>query len=387
MKKIFALLWISALCVGLLVYSLCSPTPQPNTAEPVTQPTDSVIDIVDNQPPQKETQLRILLPDPSKRAQWEQIAAAFSEKTGIRVVLLDSDRESAPTLFTVAGTHELAGRTCQDLSGTAAYAQLANMNLALSVEGKICGLAAEVECFGLIYNNDLLVAAGYTTGDISDIDGFSALVQGLSGQGYTAFSGRGLHDGVALRLASLPGNFRTLAQLWLDNAAKDTEGDALSRFMAGETVFYMGSTHEYAAITDGGVGNLGILPIYLDDRQPQTQSLCVTAKSYWCISSEDPAEVAAATAFLDYLVMADDSGAVPVDLLEILAPYRQATYHGNPLEAVFRQDLIAGKSYLVCSVTEQVPAGFVDALMVFTQDPTEENWSKVEMTLGKKGGA
>ena len=263
-----------------------------------------------------------------------------------------------------------------DLSGTVACAQLADMGLTLTVDGKICGIAAEVECFGLIFNQDKLISAGYTPGDIYDLNSFCTVVQGLGQQGITAFSGRGLDDGVAARLASLPGNIRTLAQLWISYSAKASDG-ALERFLEGDTVFYLGSTEEYDQITASGIDDLGILPLYLDDQPYQMQSLCVTAKEYWCVRSTDPEEAAAAMAFLDYLVMPDENGQAPVDRLGMLAPYRQASYYSNSLEAVFRQDLTAGKGYLICDNIAQPPEGFIEALTLYAQDPTEENWDKV----------
>lgn len=382
MKKILVLLWIFALCLGLLLYSIF------DTVPPTPEPVDGSVSVTTKQgntqpePPEAPAvQVRVEMPDPDKKEVWEQIAAEYTEETGVEVLLLDNTMALCPTLYTVSNGEEQQYPPYEDLSGTVAYAQLADMGLTLSAEGKVVGIAAEVECFGLIYNTDLLIAAGYTPSDIYDAASFSTVVQGIGQQGYTAFAGRGLDDGVASRLASIPGNIHTLAQLWVEHSSKETEEKALERFMAGESVFYLGSTAEYETIIAGGVKNLGILPIFLDEPRQQMQSLCVTAARYWCISSEDAQEVAAAKEFLDYLVTANADGVAPVDRLEMLAPYRQATYYSNPLEAVLRQDLNAGKGYLVCPVMEEPPAGFVDALIAFAQDPSDENWEKVQNIL------
>jgi ABC-type glycerol-3-phosphate transport system substrate-binding protein len=235
-----------------------------------------------------------------------------------------------------------------------------------------------MSAFGLMYNMTTLISTGYTPSDISDLNSFSTVVQQLGQQGYTVFAGRGLTDGVVEMLASLPGNIRTLTDLWLSYGASGDEETALERFLQGKALFYLGSIEEYQTICDGAMENIGILPIYLDDQPAQTQSLCVTAEEYWCVAGDDPAETAAAMAFLDYLVQADEQGNVPVDKLEILAPYRQATYSSNPLEQILRQDLTAGKGYLVCHPEQPVPEGFMEALRAYTQDPTDENWQIVE---------
>lgn len=386
MKRLPALLCICGVCLGLLLYNLFiyQPEHQPNTPD-ATSATGQLAQ--DNTPetepdPTKEpaVQVRVLNEDPQRQQAWEQIAKQYSDATGVEVVILEGSGENA-TLLT---TDSMDGLDAQDLSGTAAYAQLADMNLTLMKEGKVCGIAAELNAFGLMYNTDLLIAAGYTPGDIYDLNSFSTVVQGLGQQGYTAFAGRGLDDGVAIKLASLPGNIRTLASLWVSNTATGSQEDALKRFVSGKTVFYLGSIEEYDAITAGGVQNLGILPIYLDDQPPQTQSLCVTAERYWCVNGQNEAETAAAMAFLDYLVMPDENGVVPVDTLQILAPYRQATWFANPLEGILRQDLTAGKGYLVCHEVEQLPEGFVDALSAYAKEPTDENWDRVEAIKNQK---
>ncbi len=386
MKRLPALLCICGVCVGLLLYNLFGYQPKPAVDKSDAVPTTGQLAQNDSQvtepytPKEPRVQVRVLNEDPQRQQAWEQIAKQYSDSTGVEVVILEGSAENA-TLLT---TDSLERLDAQDLSGTAAYAQLADMNLTLMENGKVCGIAAELNAFGLMYNTDLLIAAGYTPGDIFDLNSFSTVVQGLSQQGYTAFSGRGLTDGVAAKLAALPGSIRTLAQLWVTNTAEGSQEAALERFINGKTVFYLGSVEEYDTITAGGVNNLGILPIYLDDQPPQTQSLCVTAKQYWCVVGETEAEIAATMAFLDYLVMPDKNGVVPVDTLQILAPYRQATWFANPLEGVLRQDLTAGKGYLVCREVEQLPEGFVDALSAYAKDPTDENWNRVEAIKNQK---
>lgn len=394
MKKLPALLCICGVCLGLLLYNIFgvprqaprelpdAPTQTSTTTKATTKtadqsPTESLplSEPEPEEPKRPAVQIRILNEDSARQQAWEEIATQYSQANDVEIVILENAEGASPTLFT---TKSLDGLAVQDLSGTVAYAQLADMSLTLTEDGKVCGIASEMNAFGLMYNIDLLISAGYTPGDIYDLNSFAAVVQGLSQQGYTAFAGRGLTDGVAAHLASLPGNIRTLAGLWVANTSTKSEEDALDRFISGESVFYMGSTDEYEAITAGCVKNLGILPIYLDDQPPQSQSLCVTAERYWCVVGNNEAETAAAMAFLDYLVMPDENGVVPMDTLKILAPYRQATYFDNPLEQILRQDLMEGKGYLVCQPVEELPEGFVEALSAYAKDPTDENWNLVE---------
>lgn len=385
MKKVIALALIGALCVGLLLYNLFGFDHRTATEQTTAgAQTNEEKSGSDQEPEGSDVQVRVLNTDPDRQAAWEQIGADYTASTGVEVVILDGTDDRQPTVFLTDGTGDVDPESCQDLSGTVACAQLADMGLTLRAGEKVYGIAAEVGCFGLIYNENLLAEVA-TPEEIVDITTFSTVVQNIVQKGHTAFAGRGLNDGVAVRLASMPGNIRSLADLWVGYASRDAEDSALDRFLAGESVFYLGSTDEYETITAAGIQRLGILPLYqdLDEQTYKQQSLCVVAERYWCVRSDVPEETAAALAFLDHLLTSSEDGQVPVDRLELLAPYRQATYCANPLEKVLRADVAAGKGLLVCQAITEPPAGYVDALTAYAQDPTDENWEKVEQLSAK----
>jgi hypothetical protein len=85
--------------------------------------------------------------------------------------------------------------------------------------------------------------------------------------------------------------------------------------------------------------------------------------------------------FLNDLVRPRADGTVPVDDLQIIAPYRQATYASNPLERTLRTDLAAGKEYVVCKDDVTVSAALVDALSAYAVEPTDEKWAVVAAFL------
>ncbi len=387
MRRMIALVVICALCVGLLAYNLVgfhAPTAQSDGVTPTrTTGLSSEGDLESQEPPSSVGQVRILNTNSEQQKAWEKIAESYQKATGVTVELLDGSDDRQPTLCTLTAAEDLDSAVYQDLAGTAAYAQLADMGMTLTLDGKVYGIAAQVECFGLIYNQTLLAEVA-TPEEICDIHSFAAVIQSISQKGYTAFAGRGLSDGVAARLASLPGNYQSFAKIWVENAAKDTEGDALERFLAGESVFYLGSTDEYDALSAAGIQHLGILPVYLDDQLPQMQSLCVTVQEYWCVRADAAsADVEATLAFLDFLLTSTDGGQPPVDQLKLLSPYRQATYCANPLEQVLRTDVATGKRLLICQPVERVPEEFLEALAAYAQKPTNKNWDQVEASLQK----
>lgn len=383
MRKLIALLAVCALCAGLLIYNLYT-SPSRSSVEPI----DTAEATKDTQPgvtpePQVPAQVRIRNTDPALANAWKQLGRKYSELTGVDVVVFDGQDTQIPTLFTVADSSEISPEECVDLSTTAAFSQLADMELAIKLEGKYCALAMEIDCFGLIFNENLL-AEMVTQEEIRDINGFSALVSNIAAKGYAPFAGRDLSDGVATRLASIPGDFRTLARLWAQNSGEQTDASPMDRFLSGEAVFYLGSTGEYDTLMAGGVDAMGILPIFLDPGEGSyvRQTLCISAKRYWCINaSASEADVAATLDFLSWLVMPMEDGSVPVDTLELLAPYRQAKFYANPLENTLRLDLAAGKSPVVCKNLTAPPAGFTAALTAYVQDPTDENWAQVAAYL------
>lgn len=386
MKKLLAILCVSLLCLGLLVFNVkTSGDPPVLTPWDVTTATQGTNTPPSPQPeePQPPAQIRIRNADPELETAWRQLGRQYTQLTGVEVVVFSENDAQSPTLYTVTDGEAISPEKCVDLSATTAFSQLADMGLALKVDGKYCGICMEIDCFGLIFNGNLL-AEMVTQEEIRDINGFRGLVNGIAAKGYAPFSGRSLTTEVATYLASIPGNYRTVAQLWSQNATDSGEITPLERFLSGESVFYLGSTNSYDTMVSGGIDVLGILPIFLDQSQDiyLQQSLCVKAEKYWCVNAEaSPEDVAATLDFLDWLVSTGEDGTVPVDSLGILAPYRQAKFYANPLENTLRQDLAAGKTPVVCKNLTAPPVGFAEALTAFVQDPTDENWLSVAAFL------
>ena len=386
MKKLITLLLLVVLCVGLLVYNFTLPVQDNAQTEPVTEPEPT-------EPPTGE--VRILNNDPSRQAAWEKLAAAYTAQIGIPVQVLTDDDQATPTLFTVSSQAELAEiqDQCLDLSGTDAYVQLASWELVLESEGKVCGIAAEVEAFGMIYNSALLGRIA-TPGEINGLATLKAVAETISadpGLGFASFACPDLYGSFSSRLVSMNVDFRGFWDVYSANAAcaPETMGqtkpeDSLTEFLEGKAVFYLGSTADYDAISALGDHNLGIMPVYLGGEDEQRCGLCVTCDSYWCVRSDvDALDIQATLDFLHYLVYPCEDGTVPVDELELLAPYRQATYAANPLERTLRTDLAAGREYLVCEDEKEVPAGLPDALTAYATEPTDENWALVLSILNK----
>lgn len=386
MKKLIALCLLIGLCVGLLVYNFSIPSqPEIETTEPATQPTEPA-------PPPPVGQVRIANRDPALHEAWMAVAQDYTNRTGVPVTVVSGD-DSEATLFTVRSQEELAAvkDKCLNLSGTGVHAQLASWDLTLEADGKVCGIAAQIEGFGLIYNSGLLGHLA-TPQEITGLSVLKAVAEAITADKeltFAAFACPDLDNGFAARLLSVGVDCRAFWDVYAANATcqpetlrQTTSQDSLNEFVNGNAVFFLGSTSDYEQVSALGDHNLGIMPLYLGGEEEQRQGLCVTCSSYWCVRGDAEAlDVQATLDFLNDLVRPRADGTVPVDDLQIVAPYRQATYAENPLERTLRTDLAAGKEYVVCKPRMEVSAELVDALAAYAVEPTDEKWAVVAAYL------
>lgn len=374
MKKIMALTWCALLCVGLLVYSFVLP-PQP-VQEPAA-PTQEATE------PSPQSQVCFLNTDPHRQEVWETLAQEFTAQSGVEVTVLSgfaiNERESEPwpTLFTAsAEVVQQQKEVCLDLTGTGVYAQLASADFAYGDGETIWAVACEMEPFGLIYNTSLLARAGYTRSDINSFADLQAvcwyITENSADLGFTAFANT---DGsFADLLCGIPGNWRGFYDLCIANDGQDD-------IRSGQAVFTLGTAGDLAQWNEDEQLHLDMLPLYYGAENESNQSFCAVVTSYWCVRADaDQEEIQGALAFLNYLVSPRVDGTVPVDDLQMLAPYRQAIFADNTAHTLLRGDIAAGKECVVCG-TADAPEGLAAALSTYAADPTDENWTAVEDLL------
>ena len=118
---------------------------------------------------------------PEQDEQWQDLAKAYTEETGVPVTVVtaasgnyettlmsEMGKSGAPTLFQVNGPVGLANWKdyCYDLSGSAIYGELTSEDFALKDGDAVAGIAYVIESYGLICNKTLLAEAGYSIDDI-----------------------------------------------------------------------------------------------------------------------------------------------------------------------------------------------------------------------------
>lgn len=378
MKKLPAMIFLGLLCLGLLIYSFLdapSPVPQDQTGPTVPSSTATVPQTQPPTQPEEEATLRIVCRELEQQPEWEKIAQDYAAVAGVTVeVVSDPSVEAALVIHSDASEAIVQCERWLDLYDTAAYAQLASWDMALRHDGKVCGIPSQTDCIGLVCNTQLLAASGYSLSEIDSFGKLQDVVGQLAAAGVTAFAAPDLQT-LTTVAASMPEQSRGFIDLYLENThphGDEGEEAGLLQMQRGEAVFYLADTAAYEALSEL---SLGILPVYLGRENEQSQTLCTVGSGYLCVNKDVPeAQIQAAMAFLDYLVLPDGEGAIPLDQLPVLAPFRQTTFTANVLEQRLRDDLAAGKSCLVCTAPDQLPEGAADALKTYLADPSDGNW-------------
>lgn len=376
MRKWITMLLLLVMCFVLAACGVFAGD-QTESSEPQTTATEPPVG-----------QVRILNKDPQLQTAWETLAAEYSELSGADVQVLSGEDDATPTLLQVADETQLP-ESCVDLSDTAALAQLASWSLTLRDDaGRVCAIASEIEIFGLVYNSTLLAKTSHTRADIQSFEDLTEVVYAITDRkqklGFSAFTRVVPNEHLALQLAPVITEARNLVDLIINNTTADplaleenTQPDALQDFLNGKAVFFLAGSREHETLAAIGTENMGVMPVYMGMENEETQSLCVTAHSYWCVDqSATELDVQATVDFLNFLVQPRADGTVPVDDFGRVTPYRQAVYVSNMLESVFRSDLAAGREPLVYR-RGPVPDGLVEALVAYAGNPSDQNWEAV----------
>ena len=409
--------WIYCLCAILAIVVLVfvvlgaiPSTPDDPTVPSTSAPTEGT------SPPSviPGPDVRLYQCDPSRAAAWRKLAKAYTDATGIPVTILtpaSADCEGTPvdvltgtynaTIFCLHHTHELDERQeyCVDLSGTEIAGQLRQDIFALKNGDAISGVAFNVESYGIIYNSLLLADAGYTQSDIQDFNSLVDVVLDITANkrklGFSAFAAPDLnntdHGALLCLLAGLTDDEAVLRSFWdlyRNNCTRTgnkltqaTRQDALSDFLNGKAVFYLGGTWDYDHFSEIEDYFLGFMPVFTSEQQSNL-GLYHSSTGYWCINSRaDEMDIQASLDFLKWLVTAGEDSSAPADQLQYLMPFKDTAYAANPLEALVLSSMKNSQdniNWTSCdTLTPELLRQFGDALIAYTNNPTDEKWANL----------
>nr|WP_296907864.1 ABC transporter substrate-binding protein [uncultured Marvinbryantia sp.] len=361
---------------------------------------------------------------PEQAEQWEDLAAAYTDETGVEVTVVtaasgtyestlksEMAKSEAPTLFQVNGPVGLATWKdyCLDLKDSEIYKKLKSDDFALvNDDGSVSGIAYVIETYGIIYNKALMNAYFETEGavvtsmdEINNFDTFKAVVEDIQAKKddlgiLGAFTSAGMDSSSDWRfkthLANLPiyyeyqadgigstdaikgtylDNYKAIWDLYINNATCEptmlsgkTGEDAASEFALGEAVFYQNGTWAYGDIQGNEVADedLGMMPIYIGAEGEENQGLCTGSENYWCVNSKaSEADIQATLDFLNWVVTSETGKTALTQDMGFVTPFSSIG------------DEYAPANPLVAAANEDIAAGHTAVAWCFTTMPSE-NW-------------
>lgn len=370
---------------------------------------------------------------PEADEQWQALAEAYTEETGVPVTVLtaasgeyektlksEMAKTDAPTLFQVNGPVGLESWKdyCYDLTDAAIMSELTDESFALKDGDKTAGIAYVIENYGIIYNKALLEAAGYSAEDITNFDSFKKVVEDITARkdelGFSAFTSAGMDGSSDWRfkthLANLPiyyeykadgidktdaikgtylDNYRQIWDLYINNATCEpsmlstkTADDATAEFVTEEAVFYQNGTWEFNNVIDVGEENLGILPIYIGAEGEENQGVCTGTENYWCVNAKASEEDIQATLdFMNWCVTSEAGVQSMCKEMGFVIPFKSNMESENVLVNEANKYLEAGKTPVTwvfsTMPSEEWKNGVGSALTAYAADQTDENWEAV----------
>ena len=384
---------------------------EPSTA-PTTAPTEPPTTTTTAPPP--PGQVRLYTCDPVLFEIYAQMAVEYYQATGIEVILQTPAEgetctaalarfmsyDTPPTVFCVheeATLQQYADRL-YDLKGTAVAGKLYSADFGMYSGEKLLALPVEVDWFGYIYNTALLGDVSFTRKDFfrSDMTSYNSMAyiaKYITSQkntlGAYAFGQPALGMSVQGSLSDLlttvfrdPAQLRSFIDLYVGNSRSTT--DAMASFQSGKIVFCTGTTASFDKALTLGIDKLELLPVFSTD----SSAMHYTCDHFWAVTGNGYApDITETLAFLSWMVTATEDVPAPVDRLNLLSPYKDATVAHNALEKLLRSYMAEEPARLLWNsscVKEEEMEAFCAALTAYYQKPNDTTWAAVEAFMKKE---
>lgn len=303
---------------------------------------------------------------PEADAAWQELAALYTEQTGVTVKVVtaasgeysstltaEMDKSDMPTLFQCGNQAGLDtwGDYCYDLTDTAVYKEMTTDDFNLFGEnGEVYCIGYCYEAFGIIVNTALLAEAGYELSDITNFESLKSIAEDITARhatgelAFAAFSSSGLDsssswrfsghlanmplfyefrdDGVTSQPATITGayldNFKMIWDLYVANSdtapaqlTTATSDQSKAEFGEGKAVFYQNGSWEYdSLVNDFGMdpANLAMIPIYSGVEGEEDAGLCCGTENCWAVNAKASEEDIQATLDFMYWVVTSEEG-------------------------------------------------------------------------------
>ncbi len=287
---------------------------------------------------------------PEVDQQWQEIAAAYTEETGVPVQVVTAAsgtyeevlkaeiaKDDAVTLFQINGSvgYESWKDYCLDLSDTDIAKALSDPSIAIAKDGSIYGIPYTVETYGIIYNDAIMqkyfAMDGAKAASVDEINSFAKLKEvvedmqakkddlGIAG----VFASTSLLPGEDWRwqthLANVPvyyeykdagvtdeaeiafkysDNMKNIFDLYINNSTcapgllgSKAVTDSMAEFALGEAAMVQNGNWAWGQIAEVE-GNtvqekdIKFMPIYTGISGEENQGLCTGTENFWCVNSQ-----------------------------------------------------------------------------------------------------
>ena len=414
MKKIFALLLACLMVAGM--FAGCT------------------------QPAEEKGSVYYLNFKPEADAAWQALAKEYTELTGVQVKVVtaasgeystylnsEMSKSDAPTLFQCGNAQGLLDWDdyCLDLTGTKVLGEMTTSDFNLkNSKGEVKAIGYCYEAFGIIVNTKLLKQAGHELSEITDFASLKAIVEEIHGKkdelGFDAFASAGLDGSSSWRfsghLANMPlyyefrddkvteqpatikgtylDAYKNIWDLYINNSSADktslstATGDmSQAEFGTGKAVFWQQGTWEYSNLVGEKYNmkseDLQMIPIYCGVEGESKAALCCGTENCWAVNAKaSKADQDATLEFLKWVVTSESGTKMMAEQFGPI-PFKNAKTPDNKFFADANK-LIAEGKYTVTWAFNHTPnvdgwrAGVVDALLAYTNNPSDETWESVK---------
>lgn len=281
---------------------------------------------------------------------WQEVAAAYTEETGVPVkvltaasgtyeeVLKSEIAKSEPvTLFQINGPvgYQSWKDYCLDLKDTDIYNSLSDKSIAITSGDGVYGIPYTVESYGIIYNQEIMdkyfALDGAKAANMDEINNFAKLkevvedmqakkddlgIQGvfastslLPGEDwrwqthlanlpvYYELKDKGISDTDALEFTHSE-NMKNIFDLYINNSTcapgllgSKAVTDSMAEFALGQCAMVQNGNWAWGQIAEveGNTvteDNIKFLPIYTGEDGEENQGLCTGTENFWCVNSQ-----------------------------------------------------------------------------------------------------
>ena len=433
MKKLIAMLLALVMVLGL---AACGGSSAPAaTQAPAAPATDAAPAATEAATPAAEGRVYYLNFKPEADGTMQELAKLYTETTGIPVKVVtaasgtysdtltaEMAKSEAPTIYNIGNKSGLNDwdEYALDLTGTAVAGELTTDEFNLYNDaGELKAIGHCFESYGIIVNKALLEKAGHSIDEITNFETLKAVADDIHANaatlGFDAFSAPGLDGSSSWRfsghLANMPlfyefrddgiteqpeaikgtymDNFRNIWDLYITDTAADaktlmsgTGDESKAQFTEGKAAFYQNGTWEFASLTEAGMTDICMIPIYCGVEGEEKAGLCSGTENCWAVNSQvSEADQKASLDFLYWLVTDEVAAQKMVDTLGAL-PFKSAPASSNTFLAN-GNDLLANGCYNVSWAFNHTPnvdswrATVVTALAAYSAAPSDATWADV----------